>query len=185
MAVSPCWPHDAVFGDVRKTRNGVFKIVSGGQTGVDRAALDAAIAAGVPYAGWCPKGGWAEDCATPPGVCAPYPALRETPESSPGQRTEWNVRDADALMVLTDAAGFAVSSGTNLALRCAEALAKPHVVIDIDGAKARDKARAWLGEREGNAVCIAGPRESEAPGIYAKAMPFLCDVLGGGGTEQS
>ena len=71
-------------------------IVSGGQTGVDRAALDAAIARGIAYGGWCPQGGWAEDCPEPPGVLARYPLLRETPSADPAQRTEWNVRDSDA-----------------------------------------------------------------------------------------
>ncbi len=63
---------------------GLLRIISGGQTGVDRAALDAAIEIGIPYGGWCPNGGWAEDMAVPPGVRLPYPDLRETPETAPG-----------------------------------------------------------------------------------------------------
>jgi putative molybdenum carrier protein len=55
------------------------KIVSGGQTGVDRAALDAAIELGIEYGGWCPKGGWAEDHVIPPGVLVLYPKLTATP----------------------------------------------------------------------------------------------------------
>ena len=155
----------------------MFKIISGGQTGVDRAALDAAIAAGVPYAGWCPKGGWAEDCLAPPGLRALYPALQETPEPSPDQRTEWNVRDADRLLVLTDAAGIAASKGTARALLYAEAHGKPHLLIDLDAPDGLGKACAWLGVREGGVVCIAGPRESEAPGITAKAITFLTALL--------
>ena len=71
----------------------MLKLLSGGQTGVDRAALDAAIDKGVACGGWCPKGGWAEDMPRPPGPLAFYPMLQETPLSDPIQRTEWNVRD--------------------------------------------------------------------------------------------
>src|SRR5262245_53687608 len=76
-------------------------IISGGQTGVDRAALDAAIALGIPYGGWSPKGGWAEDMPSPPGILAHYPALRETSSADPSERTELNVRDSDATLLLT------------------------------------------------------------------------------------
>src|ERR1700744_6191338 len=88
-----------------------MKIISGGQSGVDRAALDAALAHGIDYGGWCPKGGWAEDFPDPPGLLAKYPSLQETPLSEPAQRTEWNVRDADACLILIDAAGLAGSLG--------------------------------------------------------------------------
>src|SRR6478672_329462 len=80
----------------------MLTIVSAGQTGVDRAALDVAIELGIAYRGWCPKGGWAEDRPSPPGVLALYPGLGETPHADPRQRTEWNVRDCDRLMVLVE-----------------------------------------------------------------------------------
>ena len=91
-----------------------MKIISGGQTGIDRAALDAAIEMGVDYGGWCPKGGWAEDFRKPPGLLARYPLLRETPSAEPIQRTEWNVRDADRLMILMDVSGKAQSPRATL-----------------------------------------------------------------------
>ena len=155
----------------------MLTIVSGGQTGVDRAALDVAIEQGIPYRGWCPKGGWAEDRPRPPGVLALYPGLRETPDADPRQRTEWNVRDCDRLMVLVNCAGLPVSKGTEFALACAKALAKPHIVIDIDAGDAEHLAAGFLEGQGPLAVCIAGPRESEAPGIYASTKAFLSHLL--------
>ena len=93
----------AASGDKREEGSLMLKIVSGGQTGVDRAALDVAIERGIAYGGWCPKGCWAEDMPNPPGLLSRYPDLRETPEADPSQRTEWNVRDTDRLMVWSTA----------------------------------------------------------------------------------
>jgi hypothetical protein len=156
----------------------MLKIVSGGQTGVDRAALDVAVELGIPYGGWCPRGGWAEDLPDPPGLLALYPALRETPERDPSQRTEWNVRDSDALLVLTDAAGLAVSKGTGLAVECANRLGRPLLGIDIDADAALARTRDWIAAHDDAlALCIGGPRESEAPGIHAKARRFLRAIL--------
>jgi hypothetical protein len=151
-------------------------IVSGGQSGVDRAALDAAIELGLRYGGWCPQGGWAEDFAVPPGLLARYPDLRPTPSADPIQRTEWNVRDADRLLILIDKRGLAVSKGSIAARDFAMALGKPHSAIDLDTPDALASARAFLAEGRG-ALCVAGPRESEAPGIYLKAEPFLRAVF--------
>lgn len=151
----------------------MLTVVSGGQTGVDRSALDAAMEAHLPYRGWCPKGGWAEDRPNPPGVRARYPGLEETPDAEPAQRTEWNVRDSDALMVLVDGGGLAVSKGTALALKQAQRMGKPYVVINVDSPDAVAQANDILGKWNAFAVCIAGPRESEAPGIYDKAKDVL------------
>jgi len=153
-------------------------ILSGGQSGVDRAALDAAIEKGLDYRGWCPKGGWAEDLAEPPGLLARYPHLRETPGADPAERTRRNVRDCDRLLVLTDSSGATASKGTELAREHALTLGRPCLVLDLDASGVVEHARAFLegGDRD-MAVCIAGPRESEAPGIYAKIRAFLCQVL--------
>jgi hypothetical protein len=160
-----------------------MKIVSGGQTGVDRAALDVARARGVAYGGWCPKGGWAEDFPTPPGLLVKYPALKATPLADPAQRTEWNVRDADACLVLVASGGLAASHGTALACELVERYGKPFVVVDMGAPDAAERAALWLAVQRatfgpGLALAIGGPRESEAPGIYASAVTFIGALLG-------
>jgi hypothetical protein len=156
----------------------MLTIVSGGQTGVDRAALDAAIANSIDYGGWCPRGGRAEDMLRAPGVLVRYPKLHETPLADPAQRTEWNVRDSDRLLVLLDRRGLS-SSGTEHAILSAGELGRPVLVLDLDEAGAPLRAAAWFNEcaQGGLKLCIAGPRESEAPDIYAKARDFLGALL--------
>jgi hypothetical protein len=159
-----------------------LKIVSGGQTGVDRAALDVAIERGIDWGGWCPKGGWAEDAPAPPGILAHYPRLRETPDSHPLQRTEWNVRDSNASLIITDGNGLAASIGTRRASEWARQHGKPELAIDATDAKAVERAVAWLKAQEKRfgpdmTLSIGGPRESEAPGIYERARTLIGEVL--------
>jgi hypothetical protein len=159
-----------------------MKIVCGGQSGVDRAALDAAIALGIPYGGWCPKGGWAEDFPDPPGLLAVYPELKPTPSADPAKRTRWNVRDSDRTLILTGAGGLAVSPGTELTLRYAERIARPHRVVDASDPAAGEAIRAWLdGAPDGLVLNVAGPRESNAPGIYEAARRVLEAALSDAG----
>src|SRR6478672_642691 len=155
-------------------------IVSGGQSGVDRAALDEAMTRRIPYGGWCPRGGWAEDFVSPPGLLANYPQLRETPDADPAQRTNWNVRDSDACLILVDAGGIAVSGGTALAQNLAAQYGKPVLMVDVGAPDAAAQVRTWLDAllkaHGGNAplrLAVGGPRESEARGIYQKARAVL------------
>jgi hypothetical protein len=142
-----------------------MKIVSGGQTGVDRAALDAAIENGLSYRGWCPRGGWAEDLPEPPGLLAVYPQLRATPQADPAQRTEWNVRDSSGLMVLVDRHGLAVSKGTERALAYAGRLGKPHIVIELDRDGAVAQAQGW--------TCVSAARaKARRQGSIPRPAPF-------------
>jgi hypothetical protein len=157
-------------------------LISGGQSGVDRAVLDAAIEQGIDYGGWCPKGGWAEDFPAPPGVLAKYPNLRETPLAEPAQRTEWNVRDADACMIVVDAAGMEVSAGTELAQDLAHRYRKPLFIVDLAKPDMLKHAGLWLRVQQARhgddlKLAIGGPRESEAPGIYARAVAFISALL--------
>ncbi len=141
-----------------------MKLLSGGQSGVDRAVLDVAIARGIAYGGWCPQGGWAEDFPAPPGVMAKYPNLKETPLADPAQRTEWNVRDADACMIVIDAGGLAVSRGTALARELAQRYGKPIFIADLGAPHVRELARAWRRAQHNRfgadlMLAIGGPRE--------------------------
>ena len=159
-----------------------MKLLSGGQSGVDRAVLDVAMERGIDYGGWCPKDGWAEDLPKPPGLLAKYPKLKETPLPDPAQRTEWNVRDADACMIAIEASGFAVSKGTALAQELAHRDRKPLIVVDLGEAEAVAHAALWLRvlrRRLGAdlALAVGGPRESEAPGIYGRATTFISALL--------
>lgn len=159
-----------------------MKIISGGQTGVDRAALDVAIERGIDWGGWCPKGGWAEDLPDPPGLLAKYPHLKETPGPHPLQRTEWNVRDGDANLILIDTKGLSVSIGTQRAHKWAGQHGKPQLVLDVNDPDAAMNARTWLRAQKKRfgphmVLSIGGPRESEAPGIYERAKNVLAALL--------
>jgi Circularly permutated YpsA SLOG family len=163
-------------------RESAMKLISGGQSGVDRAVLDIAVERGIDYGGWCPKGGWAEDVPKPPGVLARYPKLKETPLADPAQRTEWNVRDADACMIVVDAGGLAVSAGTALAQDLAHRHRKPVFTADLGNAESLKHAALWLRVQKARhpdmlQLAIGGPRESEAPGIYERATLFLRALL--------
>lgn len=152
----------------------ISSIRSGGQTGSDRGALDAARERGVPICGWCPQGGWAEDREDPPGLLVDYPELRETPSSDVLQRTEWNVRDSDATLIFgIDRA--AISKGTDATVEFAKKHGKPHVVI---ASEEPAEILAWLDEiGQSLNVNVAGPRESESPGSYDASFRFVQELL--------
>lgn len=149
---------------------GLMRIVSGGQTGVDRAALDAALALGLPIGGWCPRGRKAEDGAIPDR----YP-LQETPGDEYPERTERNVRDSDLTLILTRGEP---DGGTGLTLRLAQSMRKPVRVIDLDAPPFPSMVRSWIEDLNPDAVNVAGPRESSKPGIYAAAKTYLERVFG-------
>lgn len=151
----------------------VTRMVSGGQTGADRAALDVAISLGLPYGGWYPAGGWAEDLPTPPGLLARYPALREAPAGPRSTRTRWNVRDSDATLVLV-LRSAARSHGTRLTVDVAAALGRPVLVAVATDVEA---VRAWLDPLGACVLNVAGPRESEDPGLYDAAYRTLRAAL--------
>jgi hypothetical protein len=156
----------------------VRTIVSGGQTGVDRAALDAARARGIPYGGWCPHGGGAEDMGEPPGLLARYRELRQTPDHRPEQRTTWNVRDSDVTLILLSATGIVCSAGTIFTQEKARHFCKPALVLELGRYESLHEAAQWLDNVQADlALNVAGPRESEAPGIYEAVRLFLDELI--------
>ena len=146
------------------------KIVTGGQSGVDRAALDAAQARGMASGGWCPRGRRAEDGP----IAAAYP-LVETPTSDPAQRTTWNARDSDATLALVRNAE--PCGGTALALAHATELGRPTRVVDLAAPAAVADVASWVQSSGARVLNVAGPRESEAPGIYAEACLWLAALI--------
>lgn len=159
-------------------------IVSGGQTGVDRAALDVAIDKGISYSGWCPLGGRAEDFATPPGLLSKYD-LRPTPSAAPEQRTAWNVRDSNATLLILDGPSLDASKGTFFTRLCADLIfLRPCRVVNLEeSAKEVDLTAHWLTNllefHRGDQFTLnfAGPRESESHGIYRRAFDFVYKLL--------
>jgi hypothetical protein len=158
-------------------------IRSGGQTGVDRAALDVAVERGLDYCGWCPQGGWAEDCPEPPGILGRYPLLSTTAGRDPKERTERNVRDSDATLLIVPHDMQVDSPGSATTERLAHRLGKHYLVLETgkDGDPV-EHCVSWIARLlescgSGLDLNIAGPRESESPGIYAEATTLLRGVL--------
>jgi hypothetical protein len=144
---------------------------------VDRAALDAAMELGIPCGGWCPKGRKAEDGVIP----AKYP-LVETASAAYRVRTARNARDSDATLILTRGRP---RGGTKLTVKYAEARGKPLLVVDLSECPDITTAVAWIVAHQPRVLNVAGPRESQAPGIYEESRRFLLDLLAGRETHAS
>jgi hypothetical protein len=148
-----------------------IEIVSGGQTGADRAALDFAIAHGIPHGGWCPKNGRAEDGPIP----AEY-SLRETASTHYAQRTEWNVRDSDATLIITIKP--TVTGGTRLTQALANRCGKPVLHISRgQGFSAHAQVRTFLDQHNVRVLNVAGPRASQEPEIASFVQTVLAQAL--------
>lgn len=148
---------------------GLSMIVSGGQTGVDRGALDAAVAAGHAHGGWCPRGRRAED-----GVIPEKYRLVETPFSRYAVRTAWNVRDSDATLVLTSGP---VAGGTQLTVECAQRYGRLCLIVDLCGETDAGTVAEWIWAHGIGVLNVAGPRESDAPGIGENARRFVAEII--------
>jgi len=148
---------------------GLAKIVAGGQTGADRAALDWAITHELPHGGWCPRGRKAEDGTIPRRY-----RLTETPSVAYLQRTEWNVRDSDGTVILSLAT--TLTGGSSKTAELAQQHEKPwiHLARDAHGSDAGDRLRRFVEDHGIRVLNVAGPRASTEPEIGA----FVLAVLG-------
>lgn len=146
----------------------IAKIISGGQTGADRAALDWAIRAGIEHGGWCPRGRLAED--------GPIPSkyqLRETPSDIYAERTEWNVRDADATVIFSGTARL--NGGSALTEKLAAAYGRPclHLQAALGIAAAALRLQEFVVRYAVKVLNVAGPRASTEPDVGLFATQVL------------
>jgi hypothetical protein len=144
-------------------------IVSGGQTGADRAALEFARAAGVPIRGWIPKGRLAEDGP----ISAEFEGLVECDSPDPAVRTRLNVRDSRGTLIFSHGP---LHGGSALAAEEARRLGRPLLHVDFDRTEPADAAaalRRWITERQVRDLNVAGPRASEDSRIFGKTLAVL------------
>ena len=153
-------------------------VISGGQTGVDRAGLVAAMTYSIRVGGWLPKGRLAEDGVVPDG----FYGMKEC-DGGYRERTRLNVQYADAMLVVSDK--FPLSGGTDYTVKVAAEMGKPCKIVDLDAADASVQIREWMlslesavsPEKERILLNVAGPRESVSPGIFEKAKQVLFSVF--------
>jgi hypothetical protein len=150
-------------------RLGVVRLVSGGQTGVDRGALDAAIALGIEHGGWCPRGRLAENGKIPRRY-----RLTETESSDYWVRTERNVIDSDGTLILHRGR---LSGGTEFTHRMTRKHGKPSLQVDLTSDPQPDAIRQWIAQHQLQVINVAGPRESSSRGIARQARELIQSVF--------
>lgn len=150
----------------------VVKVISGGQTGVDQAALDAAIALDIRHGGWLPVGRKTENGPLPDKY-----ALKEMSTPSYPERTRKNVMDSDATLIISRGR---LSGGSALTATYASELDKPWLHLDLaesDHEDAVDRAKRWLQDLGSDVLNVAGPRASSDGEIYGDAYKIIVDIL--------
>ena len=147
----------------------IQKITSGGQTGVDRAALDAAMVLGLKMGGWCPKGRLAEDGKVP----NKYP-LQEMDTSEYPARTEQNVIDSDGTLIVF---WGKMSGGTALTFECASRHKRPCFSFNMERPPAKNEFLKWIEENKIENLNVAGPRGSRSAEIYPDSFSVLTNLL--------
>ena len=154
---------------MQKPGNTLLRIISGGQTGVDRAALDVAIELGLEHGGWCPQGRRAEDGAIPHRY-----RLKETPEYDYSIRTRLNVQEADGTLILYR---NKLEGGSELTAYFTRDMRKPVLAVDLEKPAATTIIKDWLSQNRICVLNVAGPRESKNPGIYKQTLDLLHNLL--------
>lgn len=150
----------------------ISKIISGGQTGVDQAALDVAIELGLPYGGWLPRGRRTEDGALPDKY-----KMKEMPTSSYSERTEQNVIDSGGTLIISRGK---LKGGSELTHEMAIRYERPCLHVDASTVNAFQAARnisAWIAQHGIEVLNVAGPRNSEDPEIYNLTVKILKAVF--------
>ncbi len=150
----------------------VRRIVSGGQTGVDRGALDAAIGLGIEHGGWCPRGRLAED-----GVIPKKYQVVENAAKEYWVRTEQNVVDSDGTLILYRQR---LAGGTRFTYRMTRKHGKPHLLVDLSETPDLEAIKSWIDQHGIEVLNCAGPRESSWPGIGQQARDLLYQLFGAG-----
>jgi len=148
------------------------RIISGGQTGADRAALDLALKFGIPHGGWVPQGCLAED-----GRLSDKYHLKEMPSDSYAARTEQNVIDSDGTVIFSHGKP---AGGTKLTREMAVKHDRKMLVIDLNLTSSLDAASlvvSWIQSQSIKIMNVAGPRASEDAGIYLDVFRILEMVL--------
>ena len=157
----------------------IKKIISGGQTGVDQAALYVAVEIGIPVGGWCPLGGFDENGTS---MLNSYPLtdIKELSfEQSVVERTKRNIIDADGTLIIVPSLPLSpqITDGTLLTINYANTQEKPYLLIAINDEHAIETIHTWLTIHNINSLNVAGPRESNSPGIYDKTCVLLKQLL--------
>ncbi|MBI9038972.1 MAG: putative molybdenum carrier protein [Bacteroidales bacterium] len=147
----------------------MLKIISGGQTGVDRAALDFALKNGVNCGGWCPLGRKAED-----GIISEKYPLLETKSSKYSERTKLNVKNSDGTLLIFDKI---LDKGSILTKNMADEYHKSIFLYDLSANIESSEIKKWMHSNKINVLNIAGPRESNSIGIYLKTYKLLSEIF--------
>ena len=148
------------------------KIISGGQTGADQAALDFAIEHGIPHGGWIPKGRKTED-----GILPEKYHLDEMPTASYPKRTEKNIMDSDGTIIFSRGK---LTGGSALTRKLAKQHQKPWFHIDLDKVEKTEAVQiiaGWINKHAVQVLNVAGPRASKNPGIHDAVMAILESVV--------
>ncbi len=157
----------------------IKKIISGGQTGVDQAALFVATELGISIGGWCPLGGLDENGFS---IFEKYPLRAVTGldfSESVAERTKRNIRDSDGTLIIVPPGSSieAIPDGTVLTVEYVIEQRKPFLIVSSSSKDEIPNISSWIGKNNIKILNVAGPRESSFPGIYDSACELFFDLF--------